>query len=333
MRTWQGFWFTAAIAVTAWFLATEIVWLMPVGHQQGILRPLMTGAVFGALIGSMLGLVEIALLDFELLGLPIHWLEKTMQGLVLGAVLGAGAFAASDVVFSASHYAPWARALQWVGIGAALGAMEGIKASSWKRAWTATLGAALGAVLGSMTIGMAPFLVNHHEMAVAILVVKGLSLAVFGGLLGLGMALSLTLSREASLTVVAAPLPKQLDQSFPVGSHGNQETLGSLKATWTLTGDTAIQHRHAMLERHGSGYVIHPLEDATLEVGLQPLEPGFAHQAIRPDCGCCPIPAAIGIEPQRRPSRQPLEQQLQQLQLLAGGQSGHLPLEGRGRRP
>jgi hypothetical protein len=272
VRTWQGIWFTAAIAVFAWFVATELVWLLPASHEPGLVRPLVTGGIFGALMGGLLGLIEIGLLDADLLSQPIHWLEKTLQGLVLGAVLGAGAFALADTVFAASHYAPWARALQWVGAGAALGAVEGVKASSWKRAMTAIAGAAIGAILGSGCIGIAPYLVNHHEEALSILAVKGLSLAVFGGLLGLGMALSLTLSREASLTVLAAPLPKQLDQSFPVGSHGPQETLGSLKATWTLTGDPSIQHRHAMLARKGSGYVIHPLEEATVDVSLEPLE-------------------------------------------------------------
>ena len=64
---------------------------------------------------------------------------------------------------------------------------------------------------------------------------------------------------------------------------------------------------------------------------LQPLQSGFISQSLRPNGSRGPIPAPIGIEPERRPSRQPLQEQRQQLQLLTGGQSRYLPFEGRGR--
>ena len=61
---------------------------------------------------------------------------------------------------------------------------------------------------------------------------------------------------------------------------------------------------------------------------LQPFEPGITCQALGPErCGGA-IPTAIGIKPQPGPLGQPIQQPLQQLQLLRGGQRRHLPLKG-----
>ncbi len=241
-------------------------------------RPAAQGAIIGAWLGLMLTIMEYGMIDLVLAKTLLAWWQQGVQGLILGAILGAGALFAADALAAFFLQAPIVRIAVWGLFGAVFGLIEGIKWVSVRRAQWAALGAACGGVLGGVAISFAPHLLLDPSNAWVVLFTTCMANACFGALLGLGLSLSRSLTRAASLTIVSAPMPKQINQSFPIGSIADTETIGLGKVHWSLTGDGAIRGPYAMLSKNGAEYVIQPFEGARVAVSDEAIVPEDLHR-------------------------------------------------------
>jgi hypothetical protein len=267
LALWAG-----AVCILGWQTAAECAeWLALTSERA---RAALQGGMLGAGLGGGLAVLEILLLDAALVRTPLRWLPAALRGAAAGLVFGTVGLLLATAAYGWLGHAPWARGLSWGVFGLATGLTEGFKAASGRRAVTAGMGAAAGGLLGGLVIERAPDWAGpiSGTPGGAVLVTT-LGPAVLGGCLGAGMGLAQVLTRRARLVVLTSPLGKQLGLAFDVGSIATRETLGSLKATWTLTGDPGIQARHLELERRGAILRVRPLGQARVDRSDRPLGP------------------------------------------------------------
>ncbi|MEB3298017.1 MAG: VWA domain-containing protein [Candidatus Sericytochromatia bacterium] len=272
MRRWQLALWVGALVIFCWQVAAETAELLGLTSERT--RAALLGGMTGAGLGGGLVVLELLLLDHALIRTPLRWGLDAARGAAAGLVFGTVSLLTATAAYGWLGHAPWARGLSWGLLGLGVGLTEGFKAASMRRTVTAGLGAGTGGLAGGWVVEHGPdWAGNLSGTPAGATLVTTLGLAALGMCLGSGMALARVLARQARLIVLTSPLGKQLGLSFDVGSQGERETLGSLKATWILTGDPGITARHLELTRTGTGLAVRPLGHAPVEVSMRPVPP------------------------------------------------------------
>ncbi|MEB3236157.1 MAG: vWA domain-containing protein [Candidatus Sericytochromatia bacterium] len=267
LALWVG-----AICIVGWYVAAECAEWLALSSERA--RAALQGSLLGAALGGGLVVLEVLLLDPSLFRTPARWGGEALRGAVVGLVFGTVGLLAAAAAYAGLGHAPWARGLSWGVLGLATGLTEGFKAASARRARAAGVGAGVGGLLGGWVVEQGPEwagpLSASPEGAVLVMT---MGLAALGVCLGAGMGLAQVLTRRARLIVLTSPLGKQLGLAFDIGSVAAIETIGSLKATWTLTGDPGVLSRHLSLERRGGSLLVRPLGQAQVDRSDRPMRP------------------------------------------------------------
>ncbi len=122
-----------------------------------LLFSLSSGAIFGAIMGGFFGMID---------GMIAGVTRRILSGAGLGVLIGAGGgalgfFIGQMVLFLLSDPdsvgIAFSRALGWAVLGLCVGASEGIRRVSWRRAGVGVVGGFFGGLLGGAAIEIVPY--------------------------------------------------------------------------------------------------------------------------------------------------------------------------------
>jgi hypothetical protein len=182
--------------VCAWPVA-ELILFFQAGFPSYLVFLALLGAAFGALMAVFFGAAE---------GITSRIKSRIPNGMLLGALVGLIGGAAGFLVGQAALWLigeiflrsygnfqwvvlPVSRAIGWAVLGIFVGAVEGIRAASPKKILVGILGGFLGGLAGGFALEYSRLLFPQFALSRLIgLIILGLAIALFYGLIEHGMA-------------------------------------------------------------------------------------------------------------------------------------------------
>jgi len=249
----------AVAGLLAWPLSELLIDAQP-GFASFLVFTVTVGAGYGFFFGLAFGSV-----DGIVGGVPSRKWAGLVTGALVGLVAGAAGTTAGQAIYLALgqsflqapgdtvRFLPLARAVGWAVMGAVIGAAEGFRLRSAKRAWIGALGGFVGGIAGGLVFEYAVALGGSWW-------VRPLASVLFGLLLAAGFAAIERGFLLGTLVLVTGAL-RGREYPLPPG----RTTFGSsLSETVSLLAYPDVAPRHAAVFGDRAGLRVRALDGAVL---------------------------------------------------------------------